>query len=774
METESKHILKHSELATKREVAEVLYTLSQCHNWGIGTEVDHAKAYHYNLEAAKRGLSNARYMVLMRAEIDEQPIPGVLAAERLEWIMDILFGYASDDLAASMRSTLRELDDIDLALELCSFALVSTFGQNYKYTRPREVVEPEDLAPFIKADDSGMLRELIKRWKADGISPSEINDLLGFALRLAVQSQKYAVVKEVLKCGDLDLASKDVGLAVKYCISAGDDKAFIIFLESSVPINISAILDDTDILTATVNRTNVIVPYIHRHLRKQKEQRSKQRTDSSPTPASSSSLLQETRGEPLEVLETSVMHAVIMAMNWPNFCDLLAEPDADANEVSMTTPHRTLLRTAVALQRPLFTLALIAKGASIGRVCEPTIPGAPQETTLLHIQCRTVRVLCRFPQHTLYVVDTELKRDWPLEEPDEMPQSIGCWKALVLLLIKAGIDVNSTDSYGLTPIRYLLRRQHNVESLKERLTFLHQLGASLDILAVDGTYALDTIRINQEQDLDVIDFVVRNTAPDILDCGCEPFPEDKETPFHEASFYGNLQLCRRLIARGVRITMRDKIMFNHHIYKSSNGVFKCFYQRLKPRTHLDEAKSSEEIHSYLPISSNAPGISVFIDCVAPHLNSADIVGRTRLHIAVLQKDVESVQLLVDQGAFQTIRDWLGLTAAHFAHAVQDDTIISILEEVESHSVQPTIRLSEEPASTVPPPLEFGKIFKQRPELWAKLCESYEDEMARRSELWPEKHFVIGTKSIDFRDILGYGDPIQVVLPIFQPQLPPFE
>jgi hypothetical protein len=180
---------------------------------------------------------------------------------------------------------------------------------------------------------------------------------------------------------------------------------------------------------------------------------------------------------------------------------------------------------------------------------------------------------------------------------------------------------------------------------------------------------------------------------------------------------------------------------------------------------------------------------ILLDCVEPHINSHDIIGRNRLHLAVLENDVEAVQALLSLNINRDKSDRAGLTPLHYAYAIIFHTrIIELLEDIPMEGVSKTdnkglhriirslfrsslsfikrwsfyIRKGgnvSAPEVVTPqshyddhsegtesigddhcPPTsaELKSLCSQHPSLWARYCQCSQTEMSRRAAKWPEE------------------------------------
>jgi ankyrin repeat protein len=123
--------------------------------------------------------------------------------------------------------------------------------------------------------------------------------------------------------------------------------------------------------------------------------------------------------------------------------------------------------------------------------------------TLLHLACRSVQGqesyedydLCRVDENENY---TEVATPFSPEVP------FRAWKILVQFLVSRDLDLNAQDGDGITPLWYLVREGGNLN----RVQFLYDMGAILDIPASNGETVLHTCAYGQEVSSEVVEFIV--------------------------------------------------------------------------------------------------------------------------------------------------------------------------------------------------------------------------------------------------------------------------
>lgn len=384
-------------------------------------------------------------------------------------------------------------------------------------------------------------------------------------------------------------------------------------------------------------------------------------------------------------------------------------------------------------------------------------------TTLLHLACRPINSQV-FEIYDLYRVNEDGEHIGPLSGPFVSKLPFCAWKVLIQLFLDNGLDINARDENGITPLRYLVGAAGELA----RVQFLHSLGASLDIPDNNGETVLHTCLHNTDVPFDVMEFIVRHSASAAIDSSPKPSMKGERSIFSTASRKGNLPLCRLLIARRSRLTLRDKVMFNddkaiiemrHQPHAASSGNEQideinqmlgslAVSQNLNPRV-------DELVAVY---SAKSKQMIMLVDLLEPHINSSDIVGRTRLHIAVQEGNLEAVEALLSLNVALDRRDWAGFTALHYAHALAHTNIIMLLENATKGSEDEWIPDTDEEASEqISFALsEVGSICREHRSLWDKFCQCSEAGMTRRAEEWPENYIVMGAdvkSTLDFRSLI---------------------
>lgn len=738
----------------------LLNNLALCYHWAIGTEPDAQKAADHTLQAARCGSFAARYRLLMRSSLRGEPISGLELFERLNWTLQILLAQCPPGNQAALEKALTFTDDLQSSVDLCSYSLVATFGRMYCSATYRVIRKPDsDILSCITKDNALELRELLKTRSTD-INSEKFPELISDILMVSAYGRRYSILREILRWLDLEGDIGRVAEALSACITRGDETAISIFANSN--LEVCKLMNTEDVIRAAVVATPKVIRMLCLMIALKIEPKAPADQPAKQVLDTSTHIYQEV---PKEFL-INMLHYSILGNNWQAFNELLHIEGIDLNEalhltssigtyIDQSRPFGpvTPLQVSILSWQPTFAAALLEMGAKATPIPGHFLPGSPEQTTLLHVICRPSHIPLVMDGYWVFVTDENCKVDHPVRNENGqlatsyfIPPDFGTWKAVVRLLVRAGININAKDSAGFTPIRYLIRGDTGKESIRNKLEFLLELGASLDIAAdVDSSYALDTCWLNGGISADTIEFVIQNTSSEIVDNGLAPFPDDKETPLREAALHGNTSVCRALISRGARVTVRDSLMFGRRSPGASSPTTVVFIPLNEVVDIPTGSRAAEVVLMYAQLEQNpSPDHWMMAtECIDPHLNSCDIVGRTRLHIAVQREDAEAVQLLISKGALLNSPDWLGFAPLHFAYATDNQVLISMLENAQKSSPR-EIRFLDE-SDTTPPfsPSKMPNTLGEGRVRWDALCQAYDDEMKRRAELFPEVGFVIG-------------------------------
>jgi ankyrin repeat protein len=129
----------------------------------------------------------------------------------------------------------------------------------------------------------------------------------------------------------------------------------------------------------------------------------------------------------------------------------------------------------------------------------------------------------------------------------------------VRFLVSSGLDPNARDGDGITPLWYLVRAGGHLN----RVQFLYDMGAILNIPASNGETVLHTCAYGEEASLEVVEFIVQKYPPRAIDASWHLSVEGEVSIFSDLSRNGKLHICRFLIARGSRLSTRDRLIFDN-------------------------------------------------------------------------------------------------------------------------------------------------------------------------------------------------------------------
>jgi len=454
-------------------------------------------------------------------------------------------------------------------------------------------------------------------------------------------------------------------------------QGLLIFMECGV--DVEKLLDDHELHNASLVGRDII-KHIELILKRRKA-RGLPTFNQEKAPRTSE--LQQPENDLILSPETgAILHSTITANNWGGFCSLIVENDVD---LELEVQGKTSLQIAILLGRPLFAIILILMGAQCKKSLEKF--GDFWNPTLLHLACRPVRTQASYEGYDLYRMNEDGKyTEVPTPFSPEVP--FQAWKILVQFLLSSGLDLNARDGDGITPLRYLVRAGGHLA----RVQFLYDMGAILDIPGSNGETVLHTCAYGEEVSLEVVEFIVQKYPSSAIDASSNPSVEGEVSILSTLSRNGKLHICRLLIARGSRLSTRDRAVFDN-----MNSRLEILYCPETGITSRDEGMANllrgfraiwvagnfdPKIHQLSALHiANSDQMIMLLDCVEPHINSHDIIGRNRLHIAVLESDVEAVQALLSLNINRDKSDWAGLTPLHYAYAISHTRIIKFLEKI---------------------------------------------------------------------------------------------
>jgi ankyrin repeat protein len=590
--------------------------------------------------------------------------------------------------------------------------------------RQQEAPNVDSIPRSLFEDDHITLEEIVEEIEAKHSSEA-VRTVLADWLQYAGIMGKHAVLRFILLHEAFDLECPELSGTLIECVRRNDLQGLLIFMECC--IDVEKLLDDNELFNAAYIGSDILAN-LELILQRRKARGLTSGKEHYP-------LLVQKDGHERAALgggQTTLLHCTIIANNWDGFCVLISRGNVDIQDEA---GGMTALHLAIILGRPMFAIVLLLMGTNCKEVIENEV-GTFGQTTLLHLACRPVRASTAYDMHEVYRVDEDGVHTGPIEGPFRSEPPLKAWQILILVLLENSFDINASDENRITPIRYLIRAEGSLD----RIQFLHSLGADLNVPDSNGETALHTCCYNDDIPLDVAKFIVENSSATLLNSGSATSDPTKPSILSLASQKGRLDFCRLLLAKGTRLTLRDKLRFDDdepwiELTGPDAPQLEEVDQLLEK---LSDIPINSEIEELIVCVSKKQGkIHVFLDCVEPHINSSDIVGRTRLHTAVLNGDVEAVELLLSLGAILGRKDWAGLTALHYAYAVGDKAIIEVLENAERGKNEAAISFEgqngdDEPESPSITPKEVGDIVRGRRDLWDGYCRRSNAEMIRRA------------------------------------------
>jgi len=261
---------------------------------------------------------------------------------------------------------------------------------------------------------------------------------------------------------------------------------------------------------------------------------------------------------------------------------------------------------------------------------------------------------------------------------------------IVELLVSSGVDINSLDDYGNTPLYYALKGKASGEIVRY---FLDQ-GANLNLKNMDketplfyavGSGNLDIVKefVSRGADLNVINSDGENllflaTSDKNLDVvsylidngvGVNCINKRGETPLLNAAEYSNLNIVKYLIERGARIDVKDK-EGNGVLHYAVNGgnwdIIKYFVEEMGVGVNEKNKEKVTPLH----LACENPNYKIIEYLVekGADVNAKDKKGNTPLHYLVGREfcDLKIVKFLIKSGAKVNAKNKEGDTPLHLA------------------------------------------------------------------------------------------------------------
>lgn len=665
--------------------------LAMMYRTSLGIEIDTSLSQKALVTAAKMGDRRSQLDILLRWQSSSEPVDGIEPARLADWAMGTLLEFMPKAVQEDLHDALLDCVDPQAFNGLLHFSTREILGTKISW-RPPPIPGDSGMPKCVSEDDAVTLAAYLDEAQPHPSGSGEgISDLLGYWLQRAVASSRRAVTRCLILHKDLKLDSAGVREALRMCVHKGDVQALIALMEGSVDVD--SLLTEDDVCNAAFCG-DAILP--HLALIMERQQRA-------------AVALARTASETNLSPAAFMLHVTIVANNWKGFGTLLKREGTDINAKH---EGRSPLHLALIMGRPLFAAALVVQGASLCDVVESE--AGLGRTSLLHLACRPIRASASFPQHDRFTMGQNGGWDGPFNEPITAKLPFDSWRALVLLLLRRGLDIDTLDCKGFTPIRYLIR---NAEPL-ERVKVLRELGARLDIADANGEYCLHAACANPAVSEDVVQYLLDHSPAFVIDNGIHESAKGYVSPLEWASLSGRTEVCQMLLSHGARVTP-----YHAAVFGQTNILCLQTY-------NVEEEPDASTTEVVAAVSSSGETI-VASTVIAPHINAADLIGRTRLHLAVRETDVGAVESLVSQGALLHSADWCGLTPSHYAMAIGNTAILEFLEGHDQPVRGPKEDGTHEVAqqdSRLPDPLQR----------WSEYITTSEAELKRRAMDWPEK------------------------------------
>jgi hypothetical protein len=537
-------------------VANLLAQLSEFYRLGIWVGCDLATSQNYLKLAALKGCTRVRRKILLLSTVSKEEIYRLETAEKVSWTLEGLSTDLPESVSSKLDDSLLSMKDQEGVADLLLYSISQTMGTLLKY---RTRSSPDTA---IENTDRPDTKELpISLFEGDHVSFEEvlqkIQDQGGFdAVRKALPNflhhagslGMHAVLRFILLHESFDQDCWQVKDALLVCVRKGDVQGLLIFMECGV--DVEELLDDHELHNASFVGCDMI-KHIELILKRRKARGLL--TFNQEKGPRNIELQQPENGLTVRLESGAMLHSTIMANNWGGFCSVIVDNDLD---LELEVQGKTALEIAILLGRPLFAIILILMGAQYKKSMEKL--GDFSHPTLLHLACRPVRGqesyegydLCRVDENENY---TEVAMPFSPEVP------FRAWKILVQFLVSRDLDLNAQDGDGITPLWYLVRAGGNLN----RVQFLYDMGAILDIPASNGETVLHTCAYGQEVSSEVVEFIVQKYPSRAIDASWHSSVEGEVSILSTLSRNGKRHICRLLISRGSRLSTRDRLVFDN-------------------------------------------------------------------------------------------------------------------------------------------------------------------------------------------------------------------
>ena len=210
----------------------------------------------------------------------------------------------------------------------------------------------------------------------------------------------------------------------------------------------------------------------------------------------------------------------------------------------------------------------------------------------------------------------------------------------ILTSISNGIDINSRNAEGFTPLLYAINYD-KIEAVKALLSYSNVIDIEMPLNNYTNIYSVKG----------------KNFSGEVLFNGT--------TPLQYAVFKGSTNAVNLLIENGADMKKKDYNGYCSLFYASAFSDANMIHLLLEKDSSLTREKSlsGRTVIHFAAIYGNDEAISYYLSNTFLSINAQDNEGSTPLHYAVEKKYNSTINLLIESGAKTDIKNNEGLTVS---------------------------------------------------------------------------------------------------------------
>nr|WP_253309278.1 ankyrin repeat domain-containing protein [Rickettsia endosymbiont of Ceutorhynchus assimilis] len=315
-------------------------------------------------------------------------------------------------------------------------------------------------------------------------------------------------------------------------------------------------------------------------------------------------------------------------------------------------------------------------------------------------------------------------------------------KSIIEFLISKGVNVDEADKNGWAPLHYAAKFDQ-----LEVAKFLIEKGANINA-ADTSTIGEKPIHVAAENNSkNIIEFLISKGV------SVNDTDKDGRTPLYWASWNGRLDVVEYLIGKGADISAKDKDGRNPldvakgHQY--DNVVEYLQQAELQLNKQLLTAVQDGDFEKVKDLVSRGASLD------AANIDAQDKDGKTPLHFAAQEGNLDMVQFFLNRGANIKAKDMYGWTPLHFASAYGKFDVVKFFLDSNIN-----IRAKDRYGDT---PLHLAAQNNDKSEIVESFLDSDANNINDRTNNgWTPLHVAVqGNKPSTVKLLLGRGADIEV-------------